>query len=549
MNTSYQIVEAKSANGEELAIPLPWEFELSEIFVVAEHEASGIAKVYEGAGTLTVDGDGNLVVPALFGGDAFRVWVSRKTQIRHDYDSGGDVIDDKTIDAELKELSRKTVENEKELSRSLRIPEGRANMILPSKELRSGEIIGFGDDGNVAVGKGVPQVRDIYDGFERAKESENHAKTYANASKENAEKSIEYSLIAEQHKKEALKSAEDAALSAEEAGRHSSDANATLGSVSALAGQVSANATAAELARDSAREQANIATGAANSVNETKDKLNNVYTKAETYSKSEIDGVSTGAEVTLKMNEIVAQIKDYEAVTGEKLLWEFWEAVMEEFQRWQMNPNEVKGWKSTNNPFYNVPPAKSVVRFDVLEVSRFALETDVVTFFPFAKNTSYFMASNSVKLNKAQIAPNSTDCSYFCGGNPVYNQPTYFKSCRNFDRGLFNCTGFSSWACLPNCSSAPNAFSYTKMPAVNIAKTLDFLKKWEDGGTHNIGFTNNGAGVRSVATTETITVEVAGQTYSYDNFPRFTMDDENETLRYAVARATAKGWTVQFSAQ
>lgn len=203
MNTSYQIVEAKSMDGGELAISLPWEFELSEIFVVAEHEKSGIAKVYEGSGRLTVDGDGNLVVPALFGGDAFRVWVSRKTQIRHDYDSGGDVIDDKTIDSELKELSRKTVENEKELARSVRVPEGGVNMILPSKVFRAGEIVGFDEDGNVSVGKGIPRIAELYANFEKVESSRKEAARHESVAKQNADIAIENRIAAN-------KSAEDA---------------------------------------------------------------------------------------------------------------------------------------------------------------------------------------------------------------------------------------------------------------------------------------------------------------------------------------------------
>ena len=374
------------------------------------------------------------------------------------------------------------------------------------------------------------------------------------------------SASSEETDTEAVESAKNFAELAEQAAKRAQEAQA----------DVAGNAQLAQEAKQTAMQAANAAIEAADNAEvsernaaESKGAAEKAKTDAEAakaaarkaandaqatlgnvYAKSQIDGVDTGAELTLKMNEIIAQLKDWESVTGVKLSFVFWEAVMEEFQRWQKNPQLVEGWSGTGNPYNAVPPTKPVVNFNETKVDSFNIDTNQDLYFSAATNIAYLIYNNSPVFDSYIIAPNGTVCDHLCGGNPAYtSKPIYLRKCDDFTRGMFNCYNYDSFAVLPNCRVADSAFSYTKMSAANIAKTLDFLKKWEDGKTHNIGFTSNFAGVRSIATTETITVEVDGQTYSYDNFPRFATDDANETLRYAVARATAKGWTVQFSAQ
>ena len=311
--------------------------------------------------------------------------------------------------------------------------------------------------------------------------------------------------------------------------------------------------TAAETAQEAKTAAVDAKTAAQKAASDAQATLGNVYTK------SQIDGVSTGAEVVLKMNEIIAQLKDYEEVTGETLPNEFWVEVFNALERWQKNPNEVKEWvtsKDANgnitstNPYYAEAPTKPVVDFNVVSaigVDRTNPSFNVSALVPIyisAKNGKNMLSSCSIGVF---IAPNMT------GGNSCFNsakisKPVYVSS---YVSGtyLFAYSKMDSFAVLKSASSLTSGFEGATISAGNIAKTLSFLPKWTDNKNHVVSFVSNTSGVRSIATTETITVEVDGQTYSYDNFPRFATDDANETLRYAVARATAKGWTVQFSAQ
>ena len=163
--------------------------------------------------------------------------------------------------------------------------------------------------------------------------------------------------------------------------------------------------------------------------------LGNVYTKAQ------IDGVDTGAEVTVKMNEIIAQLKDYEAVTGETLPNEFWVEVFNAFERWLADPSEVKEWVTTSatestNPYFSEAPTKPVVDFNVklaksthsLRVASFNPNTNVDVYLPSATNISDIM-SFSTKRTGRIIAPNAAYADYLvCGNTEEYTETIYLKT-------------------------------------------------------------------------------------------------------------------------
>ena len=321
---------------------------------------------------------------------------------------------------------------------------------------------------------------------------------------------------------ETVESAKNFAELAEQAAKRAQEAQA----------DVSGNAQLAESAKQTATQAANAAIEAADNAEvsernaeEAKGAAEQAKTDAESakaaaqkaasdaqatlgnvYTKSQIDGVDTGAEVTLKMNEIIAMLKDYEEVTGEKLPWELWEQVMAEFQRWQENPNEVKEWVTAKNadgtitstcPYYETPPTKPVVDFSISRCygnyiggksyPAFSSETSVCVYLP---NASYIgRILNGVQHSPILIAPKANDAQAALAQSK-YNAIVFLdvKECSAL---LSNAKEFASHAVLRRARSCTNAFLNTGMSAENIAKTLDSLPTWTDGKSHVITFTGS----------------------------------------------------------
>lgn len=304
---------------------------------------------------------------------------------------------------------------------------------------------------------------------------------------------------------ETVESAKNFAELAEQAAKRAQEAQA----------DVAGNAQLAENAKQTATQAANAAIGAADNAEvsernaaESKDAAEQAKTDAEAakaeakkaasdaqttlsnvYTKAEIDGVSTGAEVVLKMNEIIAMLKDYEEVTGEKLPLEFWEAVMAEFQRWQKNPNKTENWE-TNNPYTEVVPVKPIVDFSVTKAKNFNRSIDCILFLP-ALTTAFLMLSDRSKYNSLVIAPNATSIQGIFQYSSSFNRPMYFPAATICSYMFTSGSKFSSFAILPRCSSASGGFRYTAMSAENISKTLDSLPTWTDGASHVITFTGS----------------------------------------------------------
>lgn len=179
---NYDVIEAESADGGAVRILFGEAVEPSEWTVVAECKDGGGAKIYAGAGTLTTEEDGRaLVVPALFGGAPFRVWLSRTTSLAHDYDSAAsDEIDDATIAAELRELRRRAEETAAELKRTLKVPETDAETFFPSAPNRAGKILSFDENGNA---RAVLTATDVLNAAAHLKAAIEAAQTAAAAAK------------------------------------------------------------------------------------------------------------------------------------------------------------------------------------------------------------------------------------------------------------------------------------------------------------------------------------------------------------------------------
>jgi chemotaxis protein histidine kinase CheA len=381
----------------------------------------------------------------------------------------------------------------------------------------------------------------------------------------------------------ASQSAQNAANSATQAGNAATNAETSSRAAETAKNAAEKAKTDAETALQSVRQEAEAVEAAGaqavENIGEAKNDALGAIDKARdnVYTKSEIDGVATGAEVTLKMNEIIGYLKDYEAVTGEKLPFDFWEAVMAEFQRWQENPNEVKEWVTTSatestSPYFSTPPTRPVVDFNVktakglsVDMPCFSRETNTIIFLPSVTNAAYFLERGN-RFDSLLILPNAVDCRNAIYESESMKHDVFLPSATICSAMMVRATTFNGRVIVPNakecnymlygaskfdrtveltaCRSAQHAFYSTAMSAENISATLDSLPTWTGGASHIITFTGS-PGAAHVSTTETITIEIDGQTYTFENFPRFTMDDENETLRYSVARATAKGWEVQ----
>lgn len=274
----------------------------------------------------------------------------------------------------------------------------------------------------------------------------------------------------------------------------------------------------------------------------------------DNYTKAQVDGVDTGAEVTTKMNEISAQLKDWEEVTGETLSNEVWAEVVDALQRYSGNPAE-KQWVTTDetssNPYRDTPPLSPVVDLCVTKASgpanntgkgSFNKNTNQLIFLPFATDcTSILPGASSLPHI---ILPNATNLySGFRNSASSLVSVFYFPKMTT-GYGMFSSCVSDFSLIAPNASNLDNAFNYTKMSAGNIAKTLNSLPSWSSG-THRVGFM--GASGRAYTdTTETFTVtDEDGVEYSLDNCPLFTLDDGEQTLRKAYVLAIVKkGWEV-----
>lgn len=280
-------------------------------------------------------------------------------------------------------------------------------------------------------------------------------------------------------------------------------------------------------------------------INAVNARVDNVYTK------DQIDGASTGAEVVLKMNEIHAMLKDYEAITCEKLPLELLAETMEAFERWQMNPNEKKSWKtnsdgsSSTNPYYFEPPKKPVVDFNVTIATGENYKTSfneetVFVFIPEATDTGFAMVGNTkAKLFFAPkstrfvatfmnsscdltiYAPKAINLSTVMANNSEFNSDVYAPNATSFSYAFSNCKKFNRAVNMRSANIATNAFHGTAMSPENIVATLDSLPEHTDGNSHVITF--------SRADRTKLAPLMAESPY-----------------KESVDAAVAKGWTVQF---
>jgi hypothetical protein len=615
--SDYYLSGGLSETGENIVLNAPWEHKVSELrcLCVVDDKENQKFKVLNSKSISGSGGVYTIVYPFSKPGLSWKAYLWRETTRNGTVFYDGSRIPVEAMLSKIAELSSKADEAKVLLDRVMMFPEDAdGKMFLPPANVRKGEVLGFDKDGNPTVGEYCEQVKELM----KAKEACSNAVKQAGSYAQQAEQSAS---LAGQHSFDANESMANAAILADEAKKHALAAEARLqkvkdegakavatitgleGEAKQHAGNAEASANRAEAAAGSINvkaEEFNKAVcyvGCAvkrvekqeESVNATvetaKQELNekaeqtkqeigaftDVYTKAETYSKSQIDGVATGAEVVLKMNEIIAQLKDYEEVTGEKLPWELWEAVMAEFQRWQMNPNEVKNWSNGQNPYYSTPPSqKCVVDFNVTNASgaysgylySFAPSTSAIVYLPGCTYANYAHSSSSgsvvaiyaVATSTSGLFRNSNCESVFYAPNSTSVDSIYINAKKApkvvwAPKGevwsyAFQASVVDMFVDMRSARVATAAFRNSKMSAESISKTLDSLPTWTDGASHVITFAGS-PGAAYISTTETITVEVNGTTYTFGNFPRFTMDDENETLRYSVARATAKGWTVQ----
>lgn len=267
---------------------------------------------------------------------------------------------------------------------------------------------------------------------------------------------------------------------------------------------------AAEQAKTAAESAKAAAEKAASDAQAT---LSNVYTKAE------VDGVDTGAEVVVKMNEIAGYLRRYEDLFGGPFPVD--EELINAIKRWQENPNNIVNWDGANCPYLERVATTSIVDFqvssmNVLNGSHGALN----------KNTNV-----PVFLTKCVRNPQA----FY--GNKVFNSPCIFIRTTSSYGAFLGATAFNNFALiddvvigtrlfegassydqktrLSNLSDGTSAFKNTAMSAENISATLDSLPTWTDGASHVITFTGS-PGAKEL-----------------------TQDSPS------VAAAIAKGWTVE----
>jgi hypothetical protein len=498
--------------------------------------------------------------------------------------SDGKAIPVSAIISEINQIRQRVKDHTTNIARAIKVPEeGSNDVILPPKEVRAGKVMGFDKDGNPTTGEDCEQVKDLFEAGKAAQESASNAAAQAQEAKRQADIAGTHASDCNDSVAECSELLNEAELEADRAKTYY-EKTASVGADAVNKATVVANRAveakdAAVVAKDTvlaAKEDVAAKTQeldkavcyvacAASEVEgrvetakqeleqkaeQTKQEIagfTDVYTKDETYSKSQIDGVSTGAEVVVKMNEIIAMLKDYEAATGEKLPFDFWEAVMAEFQRWQMNPNEVKEWVTTSatestNPYFSTPPTRPVVDFSVktakgllADIPCFNRDTNAIIFLPSATNAAYSLSKGN-RFDSLLILPNAVDCRNTLYESDSMKHDVFLPSATVCSAMMVRATTFNGRVVVPNakecnymlygaskfdrsvkltaCSSAQHAFYSTAMSAENISATLDSLPTWK-GGTHIITFTGSPGAAE------------------------LTQDSPS------VAAAIAKGWTVE----
>lgn len=378
----------------------------------------------------------------------------------------------------------------------------------------------------------------------KSKESAEQSATEAGNSKNDAEQAKKTAQSASESAKQSAQEAQSAKEAAEKAKTDAEAANNAAVEAANAAGRSAKNAseTLAEAVRtieDSLDQaQKDLSEAKNEAIEECGQVLGNVYTKDQVYTKAQIDGVSTGAEVVLKMNEIIAQLKDYEAVTGETLPNEFWVEVFNAVERWQKNPNEVKTWGADE--------AEHLVDFNVSNASAsgtssvYAADAKGFVFLPNATNTSNlcyrnqggitgFFAPKSQSLSQAfrsskvnfPIYTNATTIASMLIANTKFNSKIYASKAVNWYYSLSDCSSYNQATNMGSATNGSCAFQRTAMSPDNIAATLDTLTEQTDGASHVIYFSR--ADGTKLA-------------------PLMAESPYKESVDAAVAR----GWTVQF---
>lgn len=491
--TNYLISSGYNENGGDITLNAAWEHEFSELrcLAVARDKEHQSTKVLNASSITGSNGVYTIKYPFETQGLAWGAYLWRETTLNGTVEYNGSRIPVEAMVAKLEELNDKIEEAKADIKRALMTPEdAEGKMFVPPVEVRNGDIVGFDENGNVVTGAACPQVAELLLNKKVIEEAYNaiarkveEAIAEADKAQSSANQSKRFANDAKLSERNALNSANTAKSYYELTKTESKDAKeTTFSSVNAAkgyAGDAEAAADRAEAARNElvsktdAINKAVCYVGCAAksadeslkrveqkegeigvAIDEAKQELSeakqaavgeieaftDVYKKTETYSKAQIDGVDTGAEVVLKMNEIHAQLKDYEAVTGETLPNEFWVEVFNAFERWQANSNEVKEWITTSatessNPYFSEAPTKPVVDFNVklaksthsLRVASFNPNTNVDVYLPSATNINDIM-SFSTKRTGRIIAPNAAYADYLvCGNTEEYTETIYLN--------------------------------------------------------------------------------------------------------------------------
>jgi hypothetical protein len=467
--------------------------------------------------------------------------------------SDGKAIPVSAIISEINQIRQRVKDHTTNIARAIKVPEeGSNDVILPPKEVRAGKVMGFDKDGNPTTGEDCEQVKDLFDAEKSAQESASNAAAQAQEAKRQADIAGTHASDCNDSVAECSELLDEAELEANKAKTYY-EKTASVGADSVNKATVAANRAveakdAAVVAKDTvlaAKEDVAAKTQeldkavcyvacAASEVEgrvetakqeleqkaeQTKQEIagfTDVYKKSETYSKSQIDGVDTGAEVVLKMNEIIAQLKDWEAVTGVNLPLDFYVQLMEEFQKWQENPVR-KNWNTTsatesNNPFNSFATSKPIIAWN-LEckglVSYPSFSADILGLVFLSGVGSAYCAMVKSK-NSSFVYCDSEDCFGFVrnsSGSPTLYLPkattisqiaaytgkpiVYAPNVKNFRQAFYNNSGYNIAVDLPSGEDGSGAFSNTAMSAENISKTLDSLPTLTDGASHVITFTGS----------------------------------------------------------
>lgn len=302
--------------------------------------------------------------------------------------------------------------------------------------------------------------------------------------------------------------------------------------------------------------------------------LAGVYTKAETDAQlAKRDSRIANAEENIGLNaQAIEQLDEaLEANTANDnalanvVKWQSYAAaiqsavdettaaqIAEEFERatveYLADPTATKEWVTTSatestNPYFNTPPTKPVVDFNVTKAvgirsrASFSTDTDQIMYFPNLES-GFCMFYNCKKLSKWKSPLQSLtngDSMFMYAGVVRFNTPMpkltngyrmfLGSKIEEFVGDLSKCTtlgGAFEWtplsvfsSNLDSLSNASAGFTNTRLPAEQISKILDSLPKWTDGKNHIVAFTGS------------------------------TGASELTQESPSVAAAIAKGWTVE----